>query len=370
MNLLKLKSLLFFCFFWTTTANTQTYSQSLQVRMDNTIPSLMEKNNVPGLAIAIIENNKIILKKGYGFADIENETPVTPQTGFNIGSVSKTVTAWGVMKLVESGQIDLDEPIENYLTRWKIPESEFDKSKVTVRNILSHTAGISVHGYPGFHPDTELPSLEQSLDGENGPVRENAPVKLIHEPDTRFNYSGGGFTILQLLIEEVTGKPFSEYMEEAIFASLKMNHTSFTISEDILKSSAAPYDEEGKEIYLERFTAKAAAGLHTTLDDFIKFVQVNLQENNILNPETVSMMMKPVATTKNMYGLSYRMMNAGPVKLVGHAGSNDGWQSAFFLHPSTNSGIIMFSNGSLGRDVLISTLRQWVSWKSTQGNDL
>lgn len=364
--MLKLKSLLFFCLFCTIAISTKSYSQSLHEKMDQAIPSLMKENNVPGLVIAIIEGNEIILKKGYGFADVENNTPVTSNTGFNIGSISKTITAWGVMKLVESGKVDLDEPMENYLSRWKIPESEFDKNKVTVRNILSHTAGLSVHGYPGFPPDAELPTLEQSLNGENGPVRENAPVKLVHEPDTKFKYSGGGFTILQLLIEEVTGIPFSEYMDQTIFSPLEMNHTSFTISPDVLEFSATPYDEEGNEIYLERFTAKAAAGLHTTLDDFMKFVQENLQGNTVLNRETVSMMMKPVPVTKNMYGLSYRMMKVGPYQLAGHAGSNDGWESAFFLHPPTNSGIIMFSNGSLGKNILIATLRQWVSWKANQ----
>lgn len=361
------KSLLLIVFLWNALLSIQSYSQSLQERMDNTIPSLLEENNVPGLAIAIIEYNEIILKKGYGFADIENSIPVTANTGFNVGSVSKTLTAWGIMKLVETGKVDLDEPIENYLSRWKIPESEFDHTKVTIRNILSHTAGLSVHGYPGFPPEMELPTLEQSLEGENGPVRENEPVKLIHEPNTEFKYSGGGFTILQLLIEEVTGKSFSDFMEETVFAPLKMKNTGFTISTDILKSSASPYDEEGNPIYIERFTAKAAAGLHTTLNNFIVFVQANLQENSILNERSISMMMEPIPVTNNMYGLSYRLMKASSFMLAGHAGSNDGWEAAFFLHPQSDSGIVMLSNGSLGKNVLISTLRNWIAWKSSRG---
>ncbi len=364
--MLKLKSLLIVSLLCNASLSIQSYSQSLQDRMDNAIPLLMEQNNVPGLAIAIIENNEIILKKGFGFADIENSIPVIPNTGFNIGSVSKTFSAWGIMKLVESGKVDLDEPIENYLSRWKIPESEFDRTKVTIRNILSHTAGLSVHGYPGFPPEMELPTLEQSLNGENGPVRKSESVKLIHEPNTKFKYSGGGFTILQLVIEEVTGKSFSDYMEETIFAPLKMEHTSFTISSDILESSATPYDEKGKEIYLEQFTAQAAAGLHTTLNDFIRFAHANLQENDILSESTLSMMMEPVPVTDNMYGLSYRLMKAGSFTLAGHAGSNDGWESAFFLHPQSNSGIVMLSNGSLGKNVLISTLRNWIAWKASQ----
>lgn len=369
MNILKFKSLLLFGLLWNITTCMQAFAQSLQDRMDETIPSLMEKNNVPGLAIAIIQNNEIIMKKGYGYADIESKSLITAQTGFNIGSISKTVTAWGIMKLVESRKINLDEPIENYLSRWEIPDSEFDKSKVTVRNILSHTAGLSVHGYPGFPPEMKLPSLEESLNGENGPVRDNEPVKLILKPDTEFKYSGGGFTILQLLIEEVTGKSFSDYMSEAIFAPLEMENTSFAISPDILESSATPYDKEGNEIYLERFTAKAAAGLHTTLDDFTKFVLANTKGNEVLSSEAISQMIKPILITNSRYGLGYMIMKMGNIALPGHAGSNDGWESAFFLYPSTNSSIIMLSNGSLGKNVLISTLRTWIEWKASEEVD-
>lgn len=363
----KFKSLLMLSVLWNVFTNGQSHSQSLQDRMDQTIPSLLEQNKVPGLAIAIIENNKIVLKKGYGYADLENNTRVTPTTGFNIGSISKTMTTWGVMKLVESGKADLDEPIENYLSRWKIPESEFDHTKVTIRNILSHTAGLSVHGYPGFPPEMDLPTLEQSLNGENGPVRDNEPVILIHEPDTKFKYSGGGFTILQLLIEEVTGQTFSDYMEETVFAPLEMENSSFTISSGILESSATPYDENGEEIYLERFTAQAAAGLHTNLIDFIHFATENLSSKRIISNEHFELMTTGITMSENRYGHGYMMLNMGKVSLAGHAGSNDGWESAFFLHLPTNSAIVMLSNGSLGKNVLMSTLRNWIDWKANKG---
>ncbi len=345
----------------------EVFGQSFSEIADSSIPKLMEQHNIPGFSIAVFENGNLSFKKGYGFSDIENNITVTEKTGFNIGSISKTFTSWGVMKLVESGKIDPDKSVEYYLTRWEIPESEFDKSKVTVRNILSHTAGLSVHGYPGFHPDAELPSLEESLNGENGPIRENEPVKLIHEPNTKFKYSGSGFTILQLLIEEVTGQSFAEYMKESVFEPLDMQHTRFTLTPEILEKSAIPYNEDGNEIYLERFTAQAAAGLHTTLDDFIKFVQANLNKNSVLNEKTISNMLKPAPASKNMYGLGYRVLKMGPVTLKGHPGSNDGWEAGFFLHPESHSAIIMLTNSSNGKDALISTLREWVRWKLSRG---
>ena len=138
---------------------------------------------------------------------------MTTQTGFNIDSISKTIAAWGVMKLVEEGKIDLDAPAENYITRWKLPESDFDSKKVTVRRLLSHTAGLSLHGYPGWTANDRLSTIEESLDGRNnGPGR----VEMIIKPGTKWKYSGGGYTILQLIVEEVTGQKFEDYMQTQV----------------------------------------------------------------------------------------------------------------------------------------------------------
>ena len=366
--MLNLKSLLFLSFLLNTILSIQSHSQSLLQKMDEVIPSILEKNKVPGLAITIIDNTKIILSKGYGYADVENKILINGKTGFNIGSISKMFATWGLMKLAESGNIDLDEPVENYLSRWKIPESEFDNTKVTARNILSHTAGVSVHGYPGFPPEMELPSIEQSLNGENGPVRENEPVELLYEPNTAFKYSGGGYTILQLVIEEVTGKSFADFMDQTLFEPLGMDQTSFSITEDILDLSATPYDEELNAIYLERFTAQAAAGLHTSLSDMTSFTKQLLEGNSVLASDIYSQMTTPHPVSRGRYGLGQMIMAMGPVSVVGHAGSNDGWESAFFVHQSTNSAIIMMTNSSNGKQALMSILREWVGWKAIQEN--
>lgn len=337
------------------------YAQSVQSKINEIIPILMKEHRVPGIAVAVIDKERIILKRGYGYADVKNEVSVTSETGFNIGSVSKLFTAWGIMTLVESGKVSLDKPVEQYLSRWQIPESDFDETKVTVRNLLSHTAGFSVHGYPGFPPDVPLPSLEASLNGENGPIRADEPVELIYEPDTDFKYSGGGYTILQLLIEEVSGMPFEEYMQQAVFTPLEMEHTSFIISSDIVQSSAKPYDENEKEIYLERFTAKAAAGLHTTLDDLVLFTEAVLEGNQVLTAESTSFIMTPTELSDGQYGAGFRILRMGGFTVGGHTGSNDGWESAFFIHQPTKSALIMLTNSSNGRDLLISILGEWAS---------
>lgn len=345
-------------------AQTKEDYKILKTALNKDVPALMKTKNVPGMAMVVFDRGEIVYKKGIGYANVAAKRPITEETGFNIGSISKLFTAWGVMKLVQDGKIDLDSPVEEYITRWKIPASKFDSKKVTIRALLSHTAGLSVHGYPGFNPRKKLPTLVESLNGDNGPVRADEPVELVLEPQSKFQYSGGGFTILQLMIEEVTGKSFAKYMEQTVFRPLDLQHTSFVIDRHVLQHTASPYDEEGKKIYLERFTATAAAGLHTTLEDMIKFTKASFNGNSVLTPETLAMMRKPDPITKGRYGLGYMNYKMGPVTVQGHAGSNDGWESGFMMNYEENSGVIMLTNGSLGKDVAIATLRQWAMWKA------
>lgn len=357
------------------TSNIMSQSSSTKERisidqlMDAIIPSLLEKNNVPGMAVSIIENGTVIYEKGHGYADVANTIEISKTTGFNIGSISKLFTAWGIMNLVEDGKLDLDVPVENYLKRWKLPKSEFDHSKVTIRAILSHSAGLSVHGYPGFHPDDKLPTLEASLNGENGPERANEAVKVIIEPQTQFKYSGGGYTILQLVIEEVTGMKFEDYMQKKIFVPLKMNNSSFIIDDKILKNSAKPYDKEAKEIYLEWFTAKAAAGLHTTLKDLSVFAKAQFNENPVLSQKTIKEMTTiiPITNTKSVaYGLGYANYNFGPITVIGHSGTNTGWEAGFMMGFEKNDGIILLTNSSNGKKAAISALQTWAKWRMTK----
>lgn len=340
-----------------------TNTKAIHNKLNERIPLLMKEKNVPGMAVALFDNGTLGFKSSYGFASIQENRPVTASTGFNIGSISKVFTAFGILKLVEDGKISLDAPVETYLTRWKLPNSEFDKTKVTIRYLLNHTAGISVHGYPGFTAKTKLPTLEASLDGHNGTARANEKVAIVIEPQTKFQYSGGGYTLLQLVIEEVTEKSFEDYMKEAIFKPLKMNNTTFVIDKWMLKNSATPYDNNLQELPMEYFTAKAAAGLHTTLDDFILFVNDMLQTHSMVSQETLKTMTTPTLLSKNQYGLGFRILRFGPLTFKGHAGSNTGWQSAFFLDFKSKSGLIMLTNGDQGDDVLKSTLRTWASLK-------
>ncbi|MDT7831792.1 serine hydrolase domain-containing protein [Flavobacteriaceae bacterium S356] len=349
---------------WTSTLCGQDNDHTSLIKtLDTKVPKFMKQKNVPGMAVAVFNNGEAIFQQGYGWANVGTHKKVTGQTGFNIGSVSKLFTAVAIMKLVEEGKIALDTPVEHYLTRWKLPNSQFDKNKVTIRRLLNHTGGISVHGYPGFKVKRTLPSLEASLNGENGPVRANEPVKIIIEPNTKFRYSGGGYTLLQLVVEEVTKMPFHKYAKKTIFKPLGMQNTSFKINQKILKNSAIPYDAEAKRLPFEFFTAQGAAGLHTTLDDFILFANELLNGHKVLSEATIQEMIQPTAVSQGHYGLGFSILKFGGLKFIGHAGSNTGWQSAFFIDFKTKSGMIMMTNGDEGKRVLQNTLKTWAQWK-------
>ncbi len=323
------------------------------------IPSLMIDHKVPGIALSIFRDGEISMNESFGYSNLKEGHKISEETGFNIGSISKLFTAFGVMKLVEQGKVKLDSPIDNYLKRWHLPSSEYDHSKVTVSALLSHTAGISVHGFAGFTEHDQLPTLEESLTGVNGPVRKDEAIQVILPPQSKFQYSGGGYLILQLLIEEASGLAYEEFIKQHIFDPLKMNNSTFDVPAAI-PSSALPYDENYQQLPYEYWTAKGAAGMHTTLQDMQKFILALFDQPSILESELFKTMLTPTEVSKGNYGLGFRVLKLGPNVLKGHAGSNTGWQSAVFLDFDTKSGLLMLTNGDQGDDLLKNVLRLWL----------
>src|SRR5262249_16319368 len=156
------------------------------------------------LSLAIIQDGKIVKAKGYGVTEKGGKTPITTTTLFQAGSISKAVAAMGALHLVEQGKLMLDEDVNSRLTSWKVPENEFTKDKkVTLRGILSHSAGLTVHGFPGYAVDSPFPTLVQILDGEKPANTQAIRVDIL--PGSRWRYSGGGYTIMQQMILDVAG---------------------------------------------------------------------------------------------------------------------------------------------------------------------
>ena len=334
----------------------------LDTELTETIPRLLEAYDVPGAAIGILKDGEVWRELPFGMANVEAGRLVDAGTAFNIGSISKTVAAWGVMRLVERGELDLDAPVETYLTRWHLPESEFSHDGVTIRRLLSHTAGLSLHGYPGFEPGDELPTVEESLSGAtNGP----GAVFVAHEPGSKWQYSGGGFTLAQLIVEEVTGRGFAEYMDAEVLGPLGMHDSSYPWDADVDRIAAQPYGNAGEPIPGPRFTAMAAASLKTTLHDFLRFAQASLGTldgpdgtGGVVSMETLQLMQTPVPPTEG-YGLGYAVSETEGIKFAGHGGANTGWMAQLQVTPGNGHGLVVMTNGSNGGVIIRAVMCEW-----------
>lgn len=346
--------------------STQEKVDSLYKEIQKISLELTKKNNVPGVAIAVIQNGKVAWIQCIGYANVATKNLVTAETIFNIGSVSKVISAWGFMQLTEKGLLKLDDPINPFLTRWNLPQSQFDISKVTLRRILSHTAGLSVHGYGGFEQGTQLLSLEESLNGKT--KRNGESVKLISEPGTKWDYSGGGYTLAQLLLEEKTKQKFAVYMKTNVFDPLGLMHTNYEWTEEMMANSATAYDTSGNPIKNRIFTEQAAAGLQTTVLDLAHIAELSITKdadrlNKVLMPKTIKLMQQPMLplSTEGESGLGYRFLNYNNFRTIGHTGENVGWSAGMFLYLPTKSGLVVLCNGSNGDRVWYPIYECWIN---------
>ena len=320
----------------------------LFLELDKAVPAILEEHSAPGVTIGFVEGSKIIGYKFYGFADIEKQTVFNEDTMFNIGSISKVATGWAVMQLVQGGKVDLDKPVNSYLKRWKIPESEFGSHLVTLRNIMSHTSGLSLGPVGGW----DTPADKSIVDFLNGDNNGAGDVELIIEPNTQFSYSGGGYSVIQLLIEDVSGQSFNEFMTSKVFLPLGMTSTTFEVNEDLMQRSATPYDQEGKATSMLYFTATAAAGMHTTTHDLALFSSALLKDDKgtfigqkLLKEKWISELMKPVEATGKRMSLSYFIdeENEG----VGFSGYNRGWIALTRTIVGRNYGYAILTNSNI-----------------------
>lgn len=326
----------------------------------------VEASQVGNFGMALIEDNQI--------ADVHffsSREPVSESTVFQVASLGKWVTAWGVMVLVEDGKIDLDRPVGDYLTRWHLPPSDFDNAAVTVRRLLSHTAGLDDGlGYDGFDNAREVQTLEESLskalDASPG---NSGVVQLGAEPGSGWNYSGGGYTLLQLLVEEVAQQSFTEFMASRVFQPLGMSNTTFDQQQARQLDLAQNFDQKGDTEPFRWYTALAATSLFTTVEDLGRFITVQTQINgqSVLSEDTLALMRTPHASQMgaDIWGLGpmlYAPNNAGG-HVIGHDGSNGpGINTAARFDPQTGSGIVILSTGS---EVLATKLAgEWTFWKT------
>jgi CubicO group peptidase (beta-lactamase class C family) len=285
-------------------------------------------------------------------------TPVDENSLFQVASVSKWVTAWGVMALVERGKLDLDAPVSKYLTRWQLPPTEYDNDAVTVRRLLSHTAGLTDGlGYCGFASENKLQSLEQSLTTAADACPFVNGVAHVGGTAGEWRYSGAGFTMLQLVIEEVSGQPFADYMATAVLKPLGMDGSTFQPDKAATQRLAQFFDADGSAAPHLRYTAKAAGSLYTSAADLARFAQAHWPGpqgeavgRGVVSPATLRAMLAPQAKVigRDHWGLGMRLYapRTGGGHIVGHDGGNvPAINTTIRLDATARDAIIALSTG-------------------------
>ena len=317
----------------------------------------MKCYNVPGVSIAVIKDYKIAWAKGYGLADTLKKIPVTTETMFSAGSISKFLMAVTALKMVENKQIELEAPINNYLTSWKVAENDFTKkTPITLRMLLSHSAGTSQTSYFGFTPNQPLPNIVEILRGEK--ISESRPVVVNSEPNKEFRYSGGGSIVAQLALMDVSKQSFENLTQSILFDELGMKNSSFTqpIAAKFAKQCAWAYSSaswfKGMPYV---YPQQAAAGLYSTSTDLAKFF-IDVQKSYLGKGKVLSQAMTKQMLTpqQNVSDGTYKEQIAIGPFLIQRTDNKDP-KGAYFEFTGVNAGFLAFGIASIegGNGVVI-----------------
>ncbi len=317
------------------------------------IPALMEKAGVPGLSIAVIRGGKTVWTDNFGVRSADSKKPVANDTIFNVGSLSKPVFAYGVLKLVDAGKLKLDEPLAPYLPK-EMTEGDPRFQQITARFVLSHRTG-----FPNWPPDGK-------------------PLVIHFTPGERFSYSGAGMVFLQKAVEKITGKPLNDYLQEAVFTLLGMKHSSYVWNPAFENEVAIGHNVVGAPVDLFKADhANAAASLSTTAEDYANFLDAVLQKKG-LKPSTLREMEAPQIavdpacsncvegtpsgklSTLIFWGLGFGIEQTADGESLWHWGDNGVFKAFFVVRPATRSGVVYMTNSenglSIARQVLAETL--------------
>jgi CubicO group peptidase (beta-lactamase class C family) len=326
-------------------------------------------------ALALIEDGRILDSSAYSVGD-----PINDSTLFQMASISKWVTSWGVMVLARQGRLELDVPVSRYLTRWQLPRSEFDNNGVTVRRLLSHTAGLTDElGYRGFPPGTQSQSLEDSLTYADDHMPEaDGHVRVGRAPGSRFSYSGGGFALLQLIIEEVTHDRFAHFMQQTVLEPLGMERSTFDEDLAMTRGIAMSYAGSSPAMHYH-LSAPGAASLYSNVTDLARFVMAHLPGEDgappgrgVLLPAALVEMRAPTARILgvDIWGLGTMLFveSGASDHVFGHDGESEPAIShAIRIDPVTRSGVIILSSG---KDRFATRLAaDWVYWQTGKGSN-
>jgi CubicO group peptidase (beta-lactamase class C family) len=330
----------------------------------------MKHYNVAGLSVAVIDNYQVVWAKGYGYADKKENRKVTTNTMFEPGSISKSLNAVGILRLAQEGKLDLYQDINQYLVNWKFPyDTVSHGKKITTAQLLSHTAGLSVHGFPGYQRDSVIAAVTDILDGQ-APSNTEA-VRSLAEPGTGPRYSGGGTLITQQMLTDLMKQPYEQYMYEHVFRPLGMNNSSYSQPPPTSqqKNLATGYKSNGNEVpgKYHVYPEKAAAGLWTTPTDLCKYI-IEMQQayqgksSKVLNQEMVKLHVTPY---KNDVALGTFLQDRNGEIYFNHTASNEGFSGVFIAGLTNGKGAAIFANSDDAYVMfeLLNSIAEVYNWK-------
>lgn len=326
--------------------------------IEREVPAIMQSARIKGAAVGLVIDGDLAYAKGFGFADHAGTVPVTPDTVFVAASLSKPIAAWVAMRLAQQGRVRLDQPVADLLSPWPLAIGKFDQRAITMRHLLSHTAGTTLGGYEGWLDYAQLPTLEESLAGKtNG----RGAVELFAAAGTRFQYSGGGYTLMQLAIERSTRCKYPGLAQELVFAPLHMRHSSVEMSPRVLQGAAQGHGDDGNPVPMRYYIEQAPSGLSTSVSDFARWMIAGMIDadgrgNGPMSGEQLNELHAPArlstarAPDEAVYGLGHFIERlADGSTAVGHDGRNQaGFRAKFLMRPQQRDGIVFLSNSRSG----------------------
>lgn len=338
----------------------------------NTIEERLARYNIKGLSIAVIQNYKIAWAKGYGWADVEDKKPVTTQTLFEPGSISKTLNAVGILKLAQDKKLDLNTDINTYLTSWKFPYDSISKGKkITLTHILTHHAGLSVHGFPGHDIKGPIPTIYEVLDGKQPSF--TPAVRSEFEPDLKYQYSGGGTSISQVILTDITKQDYAHWMDDNVLKPIGMINSTYAQppSKEKQLMCASAYNRDGTPVSnkFHVYPEQAAAGLWMTPSDLANYI-IDMQlaykgnASKVLNADMVKLHLTPYLNSEAAMGTF--IQNLDGAKYFEHSAGNDGFCGEFIGSLEDGNGVVIFLNTDNFKIIpeIVNSVAKAYQWKN------
>lgn len=346
-------------------------------QLDQQMPELLARYDVPGTILAYIKDGDVAWTQAYGVANAATGAAMHADMLVEHGSNGKALTAWAVMKLVEQGRVDLDAPVNGYLKRWQVTSAQYDAEQVTLRRLLSHTAGFNIHGYLDYSlRRANLPEPIQVLRGvhlleglietlEAGRLSLGR-AELVTRPGAGFKYSGAGYTVAQLVIEDVTGESFAAFVQREITDPLGASSMRWAWTPELIGIAATAHGNEGQPLEYRQLANYGIGSEVASVADFARFLAAAVPGSygepvgrGVLSPESVRLMTHAQPGTGGGYGLGYGIATNFGQPAINHSGANTGWMAYYFLDTARRVGFVVASNSSRATSLHLTILGIW-----------